>query len=212
MNIRLLIKASAIALSVAAVNPAQAATFLFNAGVSAPGAGYTVINQFDNMNGITFSNAQIQTPPSNSTGAPPAYATFGSDSYLSVLNNGFATINFAGTNSVRFDWGSIDNFNKLTVLLAGGLETVITPGGNFTNDANGNQIAMNTNGLFTINAGVGETIVGLKLQSTGNSFEIDNLSVAAVPEPATWAMMFGGLGLVGGLMRRRSAAVRMTYA
>ena len=212
MNTRFLIKASALALGLAAVNPAHAVTFLFDPGVSSPGAGYTVINQFDNMSGITFSNAQIQSPPSNSTGAPPAYATFGSDEYLSVLSGGYATINFAGTNSVRFDWGSIDNFNKLTVLLADGGESVITPGGNFTNDANGNQIAMNTNGLFTINAGVGETIVGLKLQSSGNSFEIDNLAVAAVPEPATWAMMIGGLGLVGGMMRRRSAAVRVTYA
>nr|WP_084192404.1 PEPxxWA-CTERM sorting domain-containing protein [Parasphingorhabdus marina] len=25
----------------------------------------------------------------------------------------------------------------------------------------------------------------------------------AVPEPATWAMMIGGFGLVGGAMRRR---------
>jgi hypothetical protein len=30
----------------------------------------------------------------------------------------------------------------------------------------------------------------------------------AVPEPASWAMMLGGFGLVGGAMRRRKAAVR----
>jgi hypothetical protein len=33
------------------------------------------------------------------------------------------------------------------------------------------------------------------------------LTGGAVPEPATWAMMIGGFGLVGGAMRRRSAAV-----
>ena len=32
---------------------------------------------------------------------------------------------------------------------------------------------------------------------------LDNVSVAAVPEPATWAMMILGFGLVGGAMRRR---------
>ena len=32
-----------------------------------------------------------------------------------------------------------------------------------------------------------------------------NFSAAAVPEPATWAMMIGGVGLVGGAMRRRTA-------
>jgi hypothetical protein len=36
---------------------------------------------------------------------------------------------------------------------------------------------------------------------------LDNVSLtSAVPEPATWGMLFGGLGLVGFLARRRSAA------
>ena len=34
-----------------------------------------------------------------------------------------------------------------------------------------------------------------------------NLQTAPVPEAATWAMMLGGLGLVGGAMRRRRTAV-----
>jgi hypothetical protein len=34
----------------------------------------------------------------------------------------------------------------------------------------------------------------------------------AVPEPATWAMMILGFGMVGGLLRRRRTAVRVTYA
>ena len=33
---------------------------------------------------------------------------------------------------------------------------------------------------------------------------------AAVPEPATWAMMIGGMGMIGGAMRRRR--VRVTFA
>jgi hypothetical protein len=35
-----------------------------------------------------------------------------------------------------------------------------------------------------------------------------NDGVAAVPEPASWAMMIGGLALVGGLARRRHATIR----
>lgn len=32
-------------------------------------------------------------------------------------------------------------------------------------------------------------------------------AVGAVPEPATWAMLIGGFGLIGGAMRRRTAKV-----
>ena len=37
---------------------------------------------------------------------------------------------------------------------------------------------------------------------------LDNVAIAAVPEPATWAMMIGGIGFAGGALRtrRRSAA------
>jgi hypothetical protein len=34
------------------------------------------------------------------------------------------------------------------------------------------------------------------------------VNVSAVPEPATWAMMIAGFGLVGGAMRRRAVSVR----
>jgi PEP-CTERM putative exosortase interaction domain len=212
MNMNILAKASAVALGLAAVSPAQAVTFLYYPGDSAPSAGFTVINQFDDTTGISGSNFQINTPPADSTGAPPAYATFGSSSYLSVLTGGSATISFAGATAVEFDWGSIDDYNTLTVLLNGGAEYVITPGGNFTNDANGDQILPSTNGLFQIFADEGETIYGLRLESSKNSFEIDNLAMAPVPEPATWAMMIAGLGLVGGMMRRRAGAARVTFA
>lgn len=41
-----------------------------------------------------------------------------------------------------------------------------------------------------------------------NNFQIsdfapDNANLAAVPEPATWAVMILGLGLAGGVLRRR---------
>ena len=36
--------------------------------------------------------------------------------------------------------------------------------------------------------------------------------VGAVPEPATWAMMIGGFGIVGASMRRRRNKAKVTYA
>ena len=51
----------------------------------------------------------------------------------------------------------------------------------------------------------GGTPAGLSGQ--GNYFAVDNLSIGSVPEPASWALMIGGFGLVGAALRRRSIAV-----
>lgn len=56
----------------------------------------------------------------------------------------------------------------------------------------------------------------LEFRNTQNAYQhfavIDDVSVtASVPEPAAWALMLAGFGLVGGAMRRRQS-VRVTYA
>jgi len=57
-----------------------------------------------------------------------------------------------------------------------------------------------------------DNLVSLSFSTTSNGYvAIDNINgaaTAAVPEPASWALMLGGFGLVGGAMRsRRKAAV-----
>ena len=53
---------------------------------------------------------------------------------------------------------------------------------------------------------------GVSGASAGDAY-FRNLTISAVPEPATWAMMVGGFGAIGfGLRRRRRQAVRVTYA
>ena len=43
--------------------------------------------------------------------------------------------------------------------------------------------------------------------STSNDFVLDNISFgSAAPEPGTWAMMFAGVAMIGGLMRARRRA------
>lgn len=51
---------------------------------------------------------------------------------------------------------------------------------------------------------------------TDEAWGIDNLTVdvnavAGVPEPTSWAMMIGGVGLAGGALRRRKASASVRY-
>ncbi len=41
---------------------------------------------------------------------------------------------------------------------------------------------------------------------SADGYRLDSISVAAVPEPATWALMISGFGLAGASLRRRRAA------
>ena len=73
----------------------------------------------------------------------------------------------------------------------------------------------NANGTGTI-ASTG-TFRVTNFDPTGDNtpFAIDGTVAAAsspVPEPASWAMMIVGAGLVGGAMRRRSRSTRVTFA
>ena len=128
--------------------------------------------------------------------------------HLFAASNGGVSINFAGLTSAavhafEFDWGSIDSFNTLIIHGTGGDTTVIPGSSSFPNLANGDQVAAGTNGLFMVSGNAGETFTGLTLMSGQNSFEIDNLAIPGVPEPATWAMMILGLGAMGVALRSR---------
>ncbi|SFP99758.1 PEPxxWA-CTERM sorting domain-containing protein [Sphingomonas rubra] len=72
--------------------------------------------------------------------------------------------------------------------------------------ANGTTLA--TGGTFRVQNSVGTTASPFSINGTVSAV------TAAVPEPATWALMLVGFGLVGGAMRRRNSKVSttVTYA
>lgn len=57
--------------------------------------------------------------------------------------------------------------------------------------------------VFTTRAG-GDVLFGGDL---GQGYRIDSISAEVVPEPAAWAMLIAGFGLVGAAMRQRNFAV-----
>ena len=191
----------------------------FDPGAATPGTGFTVVDDFNSYStvGITGSGFYIHAPGSDGDGAQPANSNPPNTPYLTVLGGGSATIAFADlpgvtppVKAVQFDWGSVDSYNTLTIdytySLAG--SSAVYTGSEVAPPANGNQSADATNGRFTIWGSSGVTFDSINLASSTNSFEIDNVAVGSVPEPATWAMMFlgfAGLGYAGFHRGRRTA-------
>ena len=106
-----------------------------------------------------------------------------------------------------FLFGSPDSFNQVNFY----------SGSQLIGSLSGEQLVPymsgNGNTSFYINAyaGVGEVITLVMLDSGENAIETDNhaytVAVSAVPEPETYAMMLGGLAMMGLIARRRKSVV-----
>jgi hypothetical protein len=112
--------------------------------------------------------------------------------------------------------GTSSGVNGTTELFNGGTSFLLAPSGGGTSSAVVNSYQNSLGTSFTFDA----VQSNFTVDSLGApSLYVDRASLdyvlanplAAVPEPATWAMMIVGFGLVGAGMRRR-ARVTITYA
>ncbi|CAM3030956.1 hypothetical protein SPAN111604_00170 [Sphingomonas antarctica] len=158
--------------------------------------------------------------------------------YLALGTGGSATLDFASYFAAMHDRvrslsvyvGSVDTYNTIEILnLTGNVIKTIT--GSDLPGQNGDQGAALTNRRLYINFDPSENVGALRFSSTGVAFEFDTIgastvkfdipntsmttpnnalpAVLGVPEPASWALMIGGFGVVGGALRRRQrVAVR----
>lgn len=114
-----------------------------------------------------------------------------------------ASLDFGtGVAYISFLWGSPDTYNQLTVSYTGGSKTFVATDLGLTVGA----YAPSQYVQFTADAG--SSITGLSFTNVPSidAFETANYSVTPVPEPETYALMLGGLGVLGFMARRRRAA------
>lgn len=62
--------------------------------------------------------------------------------------------------------------------------------------------------LGALDSTVGDFLINRNGLNAGDAFSL-TVTAGAVPEPATWAMMIAGFGLVGGVMRRRQDKIAL---
>ena len=176
------------------VAPTVGETLALDFNSNTPPAGYSITG--NNFGYYTNSIPNVAAAPFGDT-----------TQYLAVLGGGSATISLPkALKSFSIYIGSVDFYNNVTLTLAGGGTQSFTgttlPGG-----SDGSQTSGNTNRRYFFVADGNERITGLTLSSSTNSFEVDNLATGAVPEPASWALMIAGIGMVGVAQRRRRMTV-----
>lgn len=209
MSLRLAIAAAAAALT---ASSASAGLLINVSPGSSPyaGPGFTPHALFEfetstprwNRAIFTGSTPGVRAQPFGSTGG---YASVGpTDGSPGV----FDLSDLGSIEKISFIWGSVDSYNTLQLLGAGDSILFTIVGNQIVDPANGDQSDPTTNPLVTLQltgAHIG-TVTALRFSSSQNAFEFDNLAIG-VPEPASWAMMIGGFGLVGAAARRRKLRV-----
>jgi hypothetical protein len=152
----------------------------------APDEGYPESRNFFSFNvrpGVTTASVSLGNDPSSgflsSTGAPITYTLYDVSSDIDT------NLNYSGATGIAI----FDDLGTGTVF---GWATVTGP-------TSAVVVNFNAAGIAAINAA----------GDAGNPFTFGGrISVSnAVPEPASWAMLIAGFGLVGAAMRRRSAAL-----
>lgn len=117
-----------------------------------------------------------------------------------------ATVGFGTTNLAWNAQPALNNqsFATLSGLFNGGYSTLT--GGGSTNTRMLNPAA-NSGNIWLVGAAFNNA------DGKIDGFKFKDLSVnSAVPEPATWAMMIIGFGMVGSAMRRRTVKTNVSFA
>ena len=157
----------------------------------------------------TFDGAPVFTYTGTGTLESTSVAGFTKEptgstgNWLSLASGESETVSFgSGYAEVSFLWGSVDSYN--TVSFYSG-STLLD---SYTGTSAASLVGSTANGkqtlVFTYDT-TSTPITSVKFSSSGYSFELDNVTASAVPEPETYALMLAGLGAIAFVARRRKA-------
>lgn len=173
-----------------------------NQGSSVPGGDTGLLNSY-----ITGGGRVIFTDWTRDAGTLPSLdSAFQGGVNQTSLNLGsqFANGISSPLTVANTGWGV---FSTSLNALAGG--TLAATFGNGTG-----AIVIGNDGRTIHNGFLTDTVASAQLYTNEINFVLSSGTAAAVPEPATWAMMLIGFGFVGGAMRsakRRQAQVRFAF-
>ena len=218
------IKIAIAAAALSASGSAYAAASLTDGSFEAQGAGVSSFCYFGQNNGgdgacapgaWVGAGAGIQNEANT---AWPGTPTDDGSAYGFVQGLGiFGQFFSATTGTYRLTWqdagrpgGVAEGNQTYQVLLQadGGTPTVL---GTFST-VTGQAFTPHSIGDIALASGVNYALAfqGLNPNGGDNTSFIDSVALGAVPEPATWAMMIGGIGVAGGALRsRRRSALRL---
>lgn len=205
---RKFLKAGAALVAVMAVAPASAQV---SGSLGIAGPNPLSLNSTGLSNGATPVASLVGSSIYNNDlqfADRPAGTVFGGNFLAAGPTSGnVATLAFLSPISfLNFLWGSPDAYNVLTVNSTAGTQTFTAAGLGFPVISGSQSFSQYVH--FTANAGTLINSVSFSNSPTVDAFEAANFSVTApVPEPATWALMFAGFGMIGFTMRRRNSKV-----